>query len=129
MIIEDLRQHRIIQVCGLRGQIFRQCGQIISSHTDVWVLIFGHNDGTICKQGVRRELCGAALKVDLSEAARDKLKEIISDTVESKIQKEVKKITKKLTVKLIVTGIALAGVCLLVGNSDKIVELVTKPKN
>ena len=49
-------------MCGLRGQIFRQCVQIISSHTDVWVLIFGHNDGTICKQGVRRELCGVALK-------------------------------------------------------------------
>ena len=59
-----LRQHRIIQVCGLRGQIFRQCVQIISSHTDVWVLIFGHNDGTICKQGVRRELCGAALIIN-----------------------------------------------------------------
>lgn len=68
------------------------------------------------------------LKADLSEAARNKLKEIVSDTVDSKIQKEVKKITKKLTVKFIITGIALAGVCLLVSNSDKIVDLVTKPK-
>ena len=68
------------------------------------------------------------LKADLSEAARNKLKEIVSDTVDSKIQKEVKKITKKLTIKLIITGIALAGVCLLVGNSDKIADLVTTPK-
>ena len=54
------RQYRIIQVCGLRSQVFRQVGQIISAHTDVWVLIFGQADGTICKQGVRRELCGVA---------------------------------------------------------------------
>ena len=60
-IMEYLRQYRIIQVCGLRSQVFRQVGQIISAHTDVWVLIFGQADGTICKQGVRRELCGVAL--------------------------------------------------------------------
>ena len=68
------------------------------------------------------------LKTDLSEAAQNHLKDIISDTVEKKVKKEVKKITKKLTVKFIITGIALAGVCLLVSNSDKIVDLVIKPK-
>lgn len=68
------------------------------------------------------------LKADLSEAARDKLKEIISDTVEAKLQKEVKKITKKLIVQFIITGVALAGICLLAGNTDKIVEPVMKPK-
>ncbi|MEE0675524.1 MAG: hypothetical protein UCN61_06655, partial [Ruminococcus sp.] len=52
-----------IQVCGLRSQIFRQSAQIISVHTDVWILIFGHSDGIICKQGVRLELCGVALIV------------------------------------------------------------------
>ena len=56
-----LRQHRTIRVCGLRSQIFRQNAQIISSHTDVWELIFGQSDGIICKQGVHRELCGIAL--------------------------------------------------------------------
>ena len=56
-----LRQYRIIQVCGLRSKIFRQSVQIISTHTDVWVLIFGQSDETIFKQGVRRELCGVAL--------------------------------------------------------------------
>ena len=45
----------------MRCQIFRQGGQIIGAHTDVWVLIFGQADGTICKQGVRRKLCGVAL--------------------------------------------------------------------
>ena len=45
------------------------------------------------------------------------------------VLKEVKKITRKLTVKLIVTGVALAGVVLLVNNSDKIVGLITKPKD
>ena len=57
-----LRQYRIIQVCGLRSKIFRQSVQIISIHTGVWVLIFGQSDGTIFKQGVRRELCGVALR-------------------------------------------------------------------
>ena len=56
------RQYRIILVRGLRSQIFRQNVQIISVHTDVWILIFGQSDGIICKQGVRRELCGVALK-------------------------------------------------------------------
>ena len=31
-------------------------------HTDVWILIFGQSDGIICKQGVRHELCGVALR-------------------------------------------------------------------
>ena len=67
-------------MCGLRSKIFRQSVQIISTHTDVWVLIFGQSDETIFKQhtdvwvlifgqsdetifkqGVRRELCGVAL--------------------------------------------------------------------
>ena len=58
-----LRQYRIIPVRGLRSQIFRQNVQIISVHTDVWILIFGQSDGIICKQGVRRELCGVALSM------------------------------------------------------------------
>ena len=69
------------------------------------------------------------LKADLTEAAQNKLKAIISDTVESKIQKEVKKITKKLTIKFIITGVALAGVYFLINNSDKVVDLVTKSKD
>lgn len=69
------------------------------------------------------------IKADLSEAAQEKLKRIIAETVESKLQKEVKKITRKLTVKFIITGVALAGVYLLVNNSDKIVHLIIKPKN
>ena len=56
------RQYRIILVRGLRSQIFRQNVQIISVHTDVWILIFGQSDGIICKQGVRHELCGVALR-------------------------------------------------------------------
>lgn len=69
------------------------------------------------------------IKTDLTEAAQNKLKEIIGEAVESKLQKEVKKITRKLTVKLIVTGAALAGVILLVSNADKIADLVVKPKD
>jgi hypothetical protein len=57
----DLRQYRIIQVCGLRSKIFRQGVQIIGVHTDVWMPIFGQSDGIRFKQGVRRELCGVAL--------------------------------------------------------------------
>ena len=34
-----------------------------SVHTDVWILIFGHSDGIICKQGVHLELCGVALNI------------------------------------------------------------------
>ncbi len=49
-------------VRGLRSQIFRQNVQIISVHTDVWILIFGQSDETIFKQGVRHELCGVALR-------------------------------------------------------------------
>ena len=60
-LIIKLRQHRIIQVCGLRSKIFRQNVQIIGRHTDVWVPIFGQSDGTRFKQGVRLELCGGAL--------------------------------------------------------------------
>ena len=58
----NLRQYRTIQVCGLRSKIFRQTAQIIGRHTDVWVPIFGQSDGIKFKQGVRRELCGIALK-------------------------------------------------------------------
>ena len=32
-VLLDFRQHRIIQVCGLRSKIFRQIGQMISTHT------------------------------------------------------------------------------------------------
>ena len=60
----DFRQYRIIQVCGLRSEIFRQLAQIISSHTDVWGLIFGQADGIISKQGVRLELCGVAFIIN-----------------------------------------------------------------
>ena len=68
------------------------------------------------------------IKADLNEAAQDKLKGMIAEAVESKLQKEVKKITKKLTIKFIISGVALAGVYLLINNSDKIVDLITKPK-
>ena len=56
-----IRQYRIIQVCGLSRYIFRQIGQIISSHTDVWVLIFGQYGEIISRQDVHIELCGIAL--------------------------------------------------------------------
>ena len=69
------------------------------------------------------------LKADLSEAAQNKLKALVGDMVESKVQKEAKKIAKKLTIKFILSGIALAGFCLLVSNSDKVVDLVTKSKD
>ncbi len=36
---ELYRQYRIILVRGLRSQIFRQNVQIISVHTDVWILM------------------------------------------------------------------------------------------
>ena len=45
---KHLRQHRTIGVCGLRSKIFVQ------------------HDGIIFKQGVRRDLCGVALKRLLS---------------------------------------------------------------
>ena len=61
LIKVHLRQHRIIQVCGLCSKIFRQSVQIIGRHTDVWVPIFGQSDGIRFKQGARRELCGGAL--------------------------------------------------------------------
>lgn len=57
-----LRRYRIIQVCGLHSKIFHQGAQMIGVHTDVGIPIFGHTDGTIIKQGVRRELCGIALR-------------------------------------------------------------------
>ena len=44
--------------------IFCQIGQIISSHTDVWVLIFGQYDGIISRQDARIELCGIALRTE-----------------------------------------------------------------
>lgn len=69
------------------------------------------------------------LKIDLSEAAQDKLKSMIANAVESRLQKEVKKITKKLAVKFIITGVALAGAYLLINHSDKIVDIVAKPKD
>ncbi len=59
------RQHRTIQVCGLRSKIFRQSVQIIGRHTDVWVPIFGQSDGTRFKQGVHRVLCGGALRLSV----------------------------------------------------------------
>ncbi len=61
IINKTYRQYRIIQVRGLRSKIFRQSVQIISTHTDVWVLILGQSGGIIFKQGVRRELFDVAL--------------------------------------------------------------------
>ena len=69
------------------------------------------------------------LKIDLSEAAQEKLKGMIAAAVESRIQKEAKKIAKKLAVKFIITGVALAGAYLLIDKSDKIVNLVTRSKD
>lgn len=68
-------------------------------------------------------------KPNLSETAQNKLKALVAETVESKVEKEIKKIARKLTVKFIITGVALAGACLLISKSDKIAELITKPKN
>lgn len=45
------------------------------------------------------------------------------------IKYNVKKVAKKLTVRFIVTGVVLAGVCIVAGNSDKIVNYFTKQKN
>ena len=48
-------------MCGLRSQIFRQIVQILCSQPDGLQVKFVRNDGNRCKQGVRRELCGARL--------------------------------------------------------------------
>ena len=68
------------------------------------------------------------IKTDLGAAAQNKLKAMIAETVESKLQKEAKKITRKLTIKFIISGVALAGVYLLINNSDKIIDLVKRNK-
>ena len=72
------------------------------------------------------------LKADLSEAAQNKLRAFISETVEkkldSKLQKELKKVAKKLTLRFVITGVALAGVVLLAANSDKLIALIAKPE-
>lgn len=68
------------------------------------------------------------IKADLSEAAQKKLETAIETAVEKKIRREAKKITRKLTVKFIVTGVILAGVCVIAGNSDKIVNYLKKSK-
>lgn len=57
----ELRQHCIIQVCGLLSKTFRQSVQIIGTHTDVWAPIVGHYNETRFMQGVSRELCDIAL--------------------------------------------------------------------
>ena len=67
------------------------------------------------------------LKTDLSEAAQDRLKAYIAQTVEKKIQKEAKKITKKLTINFIISGVTLAGAILVINNVDKISDLILKP--
>ena len=60
-VTPDLRQHRIIQVCGLRSKIFRQVVQINQGKADALPRFFGQADGIIFKQAVRLELCGVAL--------------------------------------------------------------------
>ena len=68
------------------------------------------------------------IKADLNEAAEEKLKALIADTVEKKVRKEVRKITKKLTIRFVLTGAALAGACLFIDRSGKIVDIVKKEK-
>lgn len=70
-----------------------------------------------------------SLKAELSESAQNKLEAVVAEAVEKKLKKEVKKVAKKLTVRFIVTGVVLAGVCIVAGNSDKIVNYFTKRKN
>ncbi len=59
----NLRQYRIIQVCGLRSKIFRQIVQINRGKA----VALPKADGIIFKQAVRFELCGVALTVIESE--------------------------------------------------------------
>lgn len=59
--LKDIRQYRIIQMCGLRSQKSRQMAQKFAGHPDGWSRIFGTYDEHLCKQGVRRELCGVAI--------------------------------------------------------------------
>ena len=58
---KNLRQYRIIQVCGLHSKIFRQVVQINQGKADALLRFFGQADGIIFKQAVRLELCGVAL--------------------------------------------------------------------
>ena len=68
------------------------------------------------------------IKADLSEAAQDKLKAMIGKTIETKLQKEAKKLTRRLTIKFILTGVALAGVYVVVNHSGKIIDYMIKSK-
>ena len=45
----------------MRSQIFRQIVQILRRQPDGLQVKIVRNDGNICKQGVRRELCGVVL--------------------------------------------------------------------
>ena len=69
------------------------------------------------------------VKADLSEAAQEKLKEIVGQTIEKKLQKEMKKVMRKLTAKFIITGVAMAGALLLVNNAEKISGLLIKSQH
>ena len=59
---EFLRQHRTIGVCGLRSKIFRQVVQKDRRLAGASQEIFVQHDGNRFKQGVRRDLCGVALR-------------------------------------------------------------------
>ncbi len=60
--VEYLRQHRTSPVCGLRSKIFRQVVQKERRLAVASQEIFVQHDGIRFKQGVRRDLCGVALR-------------------------------------------------------------------
>ena len=62
----NLRQYRIIQVCGLRSKIFRQIVQINRGKAVALPRFFGQADGIRFKQAGRLELCGVALNIRFS---------------------------------------------------------------
>ena len=62
------RQHRTIGVCGLRSKIFRQVVQKDRRLADASQELFVQHDGNRFEQGVRCDLCGAALMILLTAA-------------------------------------------------------------
>ena len=60
---KKLRQHRTIQVCGLRSRFFRQMVQIFRRQPVGCQEKDVQYDGIKIKQDVRRNLCGVALNI------------------------------------------------------------------
>ena len=76
---KDLRQHRTIGVCGLRSKIFRQVVQKDRRLAGASQEIFVQHDGNRFKQGVRRDLCGVALKLAVKRGYDlDRLERVVS---------------------------------------------------